>query len=1058
MSNYFKMLQEKIFSKYQLDLVSPPNLIKTQLDSYDDFLKRGLKNIFKEASPISDWTGKEADLYFVDYKIDQPRFDDVIAKEKNITHEAPLRVKLLFENKRTGQKKEQEVYFADIPLMTKRGTFVINGIERVVVSQLIRSPGVFFTNSKSSRYKNFFGAKIIPSRGAWLELETEQSGVIFVRIDRKRKVPVTTLLRAFGYSTDRQIQDLFKDVDTDPAMKYIAATMVQDPSSNQDEGLIEVYRRIRPGDFATPDNARQMIFNMFFNFSRYDLSEVGRHRINQRFNQNYSLTEEHRFLKPEDIVLIVKEIIKLNNNPAGQADNIDHLGNRRVKTVGEQLQEKLRLALNQMERIIKDRMSTAELDVALPSQLINSRPFVARLKEFFASSQLSQFMDQTNPLSELEHKRRLSAMGPGGLTRERASFDVRDVHPSHYGRICPIQTSEGPNIGLVGHLSIFGRISPLGFILTPYQKVKDGKLTSEVLFLDATEEEKYVIAQSGAVIDQEGKIIDKKVSARIQGEPGEVNASEVNFIDISPKQPFSSATSLIPFLEHNDANRALMGSNMQRQAVPLVRPETPYVMTGMEPNVAYDSGSALISETEGVVDSVDGSAVKIKIKNGGTNEYKLSKFLRSNAYTSINQKPIVSKGDKIKKGQIIADGPAMENGKLALGRNLVVAFMSFQGFNFEDAIIISERLVKDDILTSVHIEDYSVDIRETKLGPELTTADIPNVGEERLKNLDIEGIVGIGAEVRSQDILVGKISPKGETDLTPEEKLLKAIFGEKSRDIKDTSLRLPFGKRGRVVGVKIFSRDMGDKLQSGVIKTIQISIAQTRKVQVGDKLAGRHGNKGVISVILPEEEMPFMEDGTPVDIVLNPLGIISRMNIGQILETHLGWAAKKLGYRAIVPAMSGPIEEDVKKELIKAGLTPDGKVILYDGKTGQPFNQKITVGIIYFMKLIHMVEDKLHMRSVGPYSLITQQPLGGKAQGGGQRFGEMEVWALEGYGAAYTLQEMLTIKSDDVLGRAKTYEAIVNGEEIKAPHLPESFKVLLSEIKGLGLNVELLEK
>ncbi len=1058
MSNYFKMLQEKIFSKYQLDLVSPPNLIKTQLDSYDDFLKRGLKNIFKEASPISDWTGKEADLYFVDYKIDQPRFDDVIAKEKNITHEAPLRVKLLFENKRTGQKKEQEVYFADIPLMTKRGTFVINGIERVVVSQLIRSPGVFFTNSKSSRYKNFFGAKVIPSRGAWLELETEQSGVIFVRIDRKRKVPVTTLLRAFGYSTDRQIQDLFKDVDTDPAMKYIAATMVQDPSSNQDEGLIEVYRRIRPGDFATPDNARQMIFNMFFNFSRYDLSEVGRHRINQRFNQNYSLTEEHRFLKPEDIVLIVKEIIKLNNNPAGQADNIDHLGNRRVKTVGEQLQEKLRLALNQMERIIKDRMSTAELDVALPSQLINSRPFVARLKEFFASSQLSQFMDQTNPLSELEHKRRLSAMGPGGLTRERASFDVRDVHPSHYGRICPIQTSEGPNIGLVGHLSIFGRISPLGFILTPYQKVKDGKLTSEVLFLDATEEEKYVIAQSGAVIDQEGKIIDKKVSARIQGEPGEVNASEVNFIDISPKQPFSSATSLIPFLEHNDANRALMGSNMQRQAVPLVRPETPYVMTGMEPNVAYDSGSALISETEGVVDSVDGSAVKIKIKNGGTNEYKLSKFLRSNAYTSINQKPIVSKGDKIKKGQIIADGPAMENGKLALGRNLVVAFMSFQGFNFEDAIIISERLVKDDILTSVHIEDYSVDIRETKLGPELTTADIPNVGEERLKNLDIEGIVGIGAEVRSQDILVGKISPKGETDLTPEEKLLKAIFGEKSRDIKDTSLRLPFGKRGRVVGVKIFSRDMGDKLQSGVIKTIQISIAQTRKVQVGDKLAGRHGNKGVISVILPEEEMPFMEDGTPVDIVLNPLGIISRMNIGQILETHLGWAAKKLGYRAIVPAMSGPIEEDVKKELIKAGLTPDGKVILYDGKTGQPFNQKITVGIIYFMKLIHMVEDKLHMRSVGPYSLITQQPLGGKAQGGGQRFGEMEVWALEGYGAAYTLQEMLTIKSDDVLGRAKTYEAIVNGEEIKAPHLPESFKVLLSEIKGLGLNVELLEK
>ncbi|MBI4117347.1 MAG: DNA-directed RNA polymerase subunit beta [Parcubacteria group bacterium] len=1052
------MLQEKIFSKYQLDLASPPNLIKTQLDSYDDFLKRGLKNIFKEASPISDWTGKEANLHFLDFKIEQPRFDDVLAKEKNITYEAPLRVKLLFENKKTGQKKEQEVYFADIPLMTKRGTFVINGIERVVVSQLIRSPGVFFTNSKSSRYENLFGAKIIPSRGAWLELETEQSGVIFVRIDRKRKVPVTSLLRAFGYSTDKQIQDLFKDVDIDPAMKYIAATLIQDPSSNQDEGLIEVYRRIRPGDFATPDNARQMISNMFFSFSRYDLSEVGRHRINQRFNQKYPLTEEHRILKPEDIVSIVKEIIRLNNNPASQADNIDHLGNRRVKTVGEQLQEKLRLALNQMERIIKDRMSTAELETALPSQLINSRPFVARLKEFFASSQLSQFMDQTNPLSELEHKRRLSAMGPGGLTRERASFDVRDVHPSHYGRICPIQTSEGPNIGLVGHLSIFGRISSLGFILTPYQKVKDGKLTSEVLFLDATEEEKYVIAQSGAAVDKEGKIIDKKVSARIQGEPGEVGVSEVDFIDISPKQPFSSATSLIPFLEHNDANRALMGSNMQRQAVPLVRPETPFVMTGMEPNVAYDSGSALISENEGTVDSVDGSAVKVRGKNGKLSEYKLSKFLRSNAYTSINQKPIVRKGEKIKKGQIIADGPAMENGRLALGRNLLVAFMSFEGANFEDAIIISDRLVKDDILTSVHIEDYSVDVRETKLGPELTTGDIPNVGEERLKNLDIDGIVRIGAEVRSQDILVGKISPKGETDLTPEEKLLRAIFGEKSRDIKDTSLRLPFGKQGRVVGVKVFSRDLGDKLQSGVIKSIQVSIAQTRKVQVGDKLAGRHGNKGVISVILPEEEMPFMEDGASVDIILNPLGIISRMNIGQILETHLGWAAKKLGYRAIVPAMSGPIEEDVKKELIKAGLAPDGKLILYDGKTGQPFKQKITVGIIYFMKLIHMVEDKLHMRSVGPYSLITQQPLGGKAQGGGQRFGEMEVWALEGYGAAYTLQEMLTIKSDDVLGRAKTYEAIVNGEEIKAPHVPESFKVLLSEIKGLGLNAELLER
>ena len=1051
-------LKEKIFSKYLPDFHPASDLIRVQLYSYEEFLASGLKKIFREASPVSDWTGKEVSLYFLDYKIEQPRLDDVAAKEKNTTYEAPLRVKLMLENKKTGQKKEQEVYFADIPLMTKRGTFVINGIERVVVSQLIRSPGVLFTLSKSSRYKSLFGAKIIPSRGAWLEIETEPSGVISIRIDRKRKVPVTTLLRAFGYSTDKEIQNLFKDVDTDPTMKYIAATLVQDQSSNQDEGLIEVYRRIRPGDFATPDNARQMIFNMFFNFTRYDLSDVGRHRINQRFGQNLPLTEENRVLKPEDLVSIVREIVRMNNDPAAAVDNIDHLGNRRVKTIGEQLQEKLRLALNRMERIIKDRMSTQELDASLPSQLINSRPFIAALKEFFASSQLSQFMDQTNPLSELEHKRRLSAMGPGGLTRERASFEVRDVHPSHYGRICPIQTSEGPNIGLVGHLSIFGRVSPLGFILSPYQKVKDGRLTGEIVYMDAAEEEKYVIAQAGISIDEGGQLTDKKVEARVQGEPGEVPVQEIEFIDVSPKQPFSAATALIPFLEHDDANRALMGSNMQRQAVPLVKAEAPYVMTGMEERVAYDSGSALIADSDGEAEYVDGSAIKIRTKSGSLKEYKLSKFLRSNAYTSINQKPIVRRSDKIRKGQIIADGPAMEEGKLALGKNLVVAFMSFEGFNFEDAVVISERLVKDDILTSVHIEDYSVDIRETKLGPELTTADIPNVGEERLKNLDIDGIVRIGAEVRSQDILVGKISPKGEADLTPEEKLLRAIFGEKSRDIKDTSLRLSFGKQGRVVGVKIFSRDQGDKLQSGVIKSIQVSIAQTRKVQVGDKVAGRHGNKGVVSVILPEENMPFLEDGTPVDIVLNPLGVISRMNIGQILETHLGLAAKKLGYRAVVPAMSGPTEEDLKEELKKAGLPQDGKMTLHDGKTGQPFDQKVTVGVIYFMKLIHMVEDKLHMRSVGPYSLITQQPLGGKAQGGGQRFGEMEVWALEGYGAAYTLQEMLTIKSDDVLGRAKTYESIVNGEEIKAPNVPESFKVLLSEIKGLGLNVELLER
>jgi len=1051
-------IREKIFSKYNIEYKAPTDLIKIQLDSYNDFLTNGLKRLFKEISPIDDWTGKEASLSFLDFNIEEPRFDDFTAKEKNVTYESPLRVKLLFENKKTGQKKKQEVFFADLPLMTPRGTFVINGVERAIVNQLIRSPGVFFVLSKMGRYKKLFGAKIIPSRGAWLEFETENNGVISVRIDRKRKVPVTAFLRAFGYSTDKEIKELFKDVDTDPGIKFIDATLVQDPSSNQDEGLIEVYRRIRPGDLAAPDNAKHMIFNIFFNFNRYDLSEVGRYRMNKRFNQNYDLTEKNRVLKPEDIVLVVREIIRLNNDPTAEPDNIDHLGNRRVKTVKEQLQEKLRVALMRMERIIKDRMSTLDLNNVLPSQLINSRPFIAALKEFFASGQLSQFMDQTNPLSELEHKRRLSAMGPGGLTKERASFDVRDVHPSHYGRICPIETPEGPNIGLVGHLSMYSRISPLGFILTPYRKVKNGKITNEIVYLDANEEEKHIIAQAGIRIDDNGKILDKKVPARVHGEPDEELSSEVDFIDVSPQQPFSVATSLIPFLEHNDANRALMGSNMQRQSVPLIKSEAPYIMTGVEKSVAYDSGSALVSGIDGVVNYVDGSRVKVKVKDGKSKEYKLLKFVRSNAYTSINQKPIVKKGDKVKKGEIIADGSSMVNGRLALGKNLLVAFMSFEGANFEDAIVISERLVKDDVFTSIHIEDYSIDVRETKLGPEVTTADIPNVGEDRLKDLDIEGIVRIGAEVRSQDILVGKISPKGEADLTPEERLLRAIFGEKSKDIKDTSLRLPFGKQGRVVGVKIFSRELGDKLPSGVIKNIQVSIAQTRKIQVGDKLAGRHGNKGVISVILPEEDMPYLEDGTPVDIILSPLGIISRMNIGQILETHLGWAAKKLNYRAIIPAMAGPTEETIKQELKKAGLPEDGKSVLYDGKTGEPFKQKVTVGIIYFMKLIHLVEDKLHMRSVGPYSLITQQPLGGKAQGGGQRLGEMEVWALEGYGAAHTLQEMLTIKSDDVLGRAKTYESIVNGEEIKAPHIPESFKVLLSEVKGLGLNMELLEK
>lgn len=1053
------MTNRKLFSKYPVDVVEAPNLSQVQLDSYQWFLKDGLRELLQEISPVTDWTEKEYELHFLDYILEKPKFDERVAREKNVTYEAPLRLKVELKNKHDGKSSVQELYLGDFPLMTPRGTFLINGVERVVISQLIRSPGVFFSFSRSGPgRRNLFGAKVIPSRGAWLEFETEASGVISVRIDRKRKLPATALLRAFGLGKDEEIKKLFADVDTDGEMKFILSTMAQDPSSSEQEGLIEVYRRIRPGDPATADNSKQMVHNMFFNFSRYDLSKVGRHRINQRFGGNLSLDEENRTLKAEDLVNTLKEIIRLNNDPTALPDNIDHLGNRRVKILGELLQDKLRIAFSQMERIIKDRMSTMEVETALPSQLINPRPFVARVKEFFASGQLSQFMDQYNPLSELEHKRRLSAMGPGGLTRERASFEVRDVHPSHYGRICPIETPEGPNIGLVGYLSLFAKISPLGFILTPYRTVKKGRVLEEVVYLDASEEEKFVISQAGVKIDEHGRILDETVSARIHGEAGLALAEEVDLIDVSPKQPFSAATSLIPFLEHDDANRALMGSNMQRQVEPLVKPQAPLVGTGLEEKVARDSGLMIIADDNGVIESVDASRIVLKTSQEGKVEYRLMKFVKSNAFTAITQKPLVRKGDKVKKGQVLADSSATEGGELALGTNLLVAFASFEGANFEDAIVLSERMVREDVFSSIYIEDYSTDVRETKLGPEITTYDIPNVGEERLKELDSEGIIRVGAEVRSQDILVGKISPKGEGDLTAEERLLRAIFGEKSRDVKDTSKRLDYGRQGRVVGVKIFSRDQGDRLSAGVIKTIQVSIAQMRKIQVGDKLAGRHGNKGVISTILPEEDMPFLPDGRRVDMVLSPLGIISRMNIGQVLETHLGWAAQKLGYKAAVPAMAGPTVEDIRSELKKAGLPEEGKSQLFDGKTGLPFHQKSTVGVIYFMKLSHMVEDKIHMRSIGPYSLITQQPLGGKAQFGGQRFGEMEVWALEGYGAAYTLQEMLTIKSDDVLGRAKTYENIVNGEKIRAPHIPESFKVLLSEIKGLGLSVELMER
>ena len=1082
--------QTKSFAKQKIKWVKMPSLVAMQIDSYKWFLDHGLRELFDEMSPVTDYTSKELELYFREFYFDEPKFDELKAKENSLSYEAPLRIKIELVNKKTKKAKEQEIYLGDFPLMTDRGTFIVNGVERVVVSQLIRSAGVFFT-ATSYRGKKFFGAKIIPNRGAWLEFETDSDGVISVKIDRKRKAPVTAFLRAFSSQksqipnpksqtkpkaqnpkdTNQELLKLFKNVDAG-AIKYIEATLKKDPSKNADEGFIEIYKRLRPGDPATPENARALVEGMFKRFDRYDLAKVGRFKMNQRLNKqnpnyktqitNYEYTKEERLLSFKDLTDIVSEIIRLNNSENAAADDIDHLGNRRVRSLGELLQTKLRIGAARMERIIRDRMSTYEINSLSPAQLINARPLMAAVKEFFTSSQLAQFMDQVNPLAELEHKRRISAMGPGGLTRERAGFEVRDVHTSHYGRICPIETPEGPNIGLVVHLTSYAVVNELGFIETPYVKVKNSKITGEIHWLNAFDEEKYVIAHGGTRYSDDGKIIELSVEARVLGKPQIVRREEVQYVDVAPQQIFSVATSLIPFLEHDDATRALMGSNMQRQAVACVKPQAPLVSTGIEERAARDSGQVIVAREDGIVAAVDAEHIAVQSAAHKTNKtnrtYKLNNFLRSNQFTAMSQQPLVKKGDKIKVGQAIADGAATQNGTLALGQNLLVAFLSWSGANFEDAIIISERLVKDDRFTSIHIEDYSIDIRDTKLGPEVTTQDIPNVSEEKLKNLDEEGIIRIGAEVRSGDILVGKISPKGEADLTSEERLLQAIFGEKARDVKDTSLTLPYGKRGRVVGIKVFSRDKGDKLEPMVLKRVQVEVAQLRKVQSGDKLAGRHGNKGVISKILAEEDMPYLLDGRPVDIILNPLGVASRMNIGQILETHLGWAADKQEFRAITPALDGATEEDIKAELSKAGLPENGKVKLYDGRTGESFNDKITVGIMYMMKLNHLVEDKIHMRSVGPYSLITQQPLGGKAQFGGQRFGEMEVWALEGYGAAHTLQEMITIKSDDVVGRSAAFDAIIRGEEIKKPSLPASFNVLVNELKSLGLSVELVEK
>ncbi|MEK7482218.1 MAG: DNA-directed RNA polymerase subunit beta [Patescibacteria group bacterium] len=1055
-------IKTKNFSRagVQLDL---PYLMSTQKECWQRFWDRDLKELLREVSPIRDYTGKELELWFLDYKLDEPKYkNDLEAKQNNDSYEAPLRVRVSLNNLKTKEIKEQEVFLTDFPLVTERGTFIVNGVERVTICQLLRSPGAFFT-ARNIGGRNYFGAKIIPNRGAWLEFESEANGFIGVKIDRKRKVAATTLLKALGRD-EKQLKEAIKDIDRGE-VSFLDETLSRDGTQTQAEAVVEIYRRLRPGDMVSPDTAKELIDNIFFNFERYDLSKVGRWKTLQRLPELRSkktgeeISVADRVLHPEDVIAVLREIIRLNNNPQAKPDQIDHLGNRRVRTPSEFLQNRLRVGLMRMERIIKDRMSTLDTATATPAQMINPRPLMAVVKEFFASSQMSQFMDNENPLAELEHKRRLSATGPGGLTRERAGFEVRDVQPSHYGRICPIQTPEGPNIGLVGHLSGYARVNDYGFIETPYFKVKNGRVTDELHYLNAYEEERYNIAHGGVAVDKNGLIKDKTVEARIKSEPGEVDRDEIDFIDVSPEQFISVGTSMIPFLQNDDGNRALMGSNMQRQAVPLIMPEAPLVSTGVERRVALDSGQEVVAGIDGFVAEVDGSRIVIQSeKTKEKKEYILRTFVRTNQYTCFHQKPVVEKGQKVKKGDLLADGGGIKNGYSALGRNIFVGFMPWRGGNFEDAIIISERLLREDAFTSIHIEDFTCDIRETKLGPEVTTADIPNVGEEKLKNLDEEGIVMLGAEVGPNDILVGKISPKGEADLTAEERLLRAIFGEKAREVKDTSLRVEHGKKGRVTGVRIFERDKGHKLEPGMIKKVQVEISQFRKITAGDKLAGRHGNKGVISRVLPDEEMPFMEDGTPVDIILNPLSVASRMNLGQILETHLGWAASKLGYIALTPSLSGAKEEDIKQELKAAGLPEDGKVILYDGQTGLAFPEKITVGYIYMMKLVHMVEDKIHMRSIGPYSLITQQPLGGKAQFGGQRFGEMEVWALEGYGAAYTLQEMLTIKSDDVLGRAKTYEAIVNGEEIKAPHIPESFKVLLSEIKGLGLNVELLER
>ncbi len=1044
--------EKKYFSRYKKPLVEFPNLIENQLTSFAWLVEKGIGEVFKEFSPINDYSEKKFQLDFTSFALGEPKFTEEYSKINKLTYEGQLKVRVKLLNKTIGTAKEQEIFMADIPLMTNHGTFIINGVERVIVPQLARSFGVFFMDQEL-KGKKYFGAKIIPARGVWIEIESDVDGGIYVRIDKKRKFSVTALLRVLGLHTNEEIEKAFAK--NEEALKMIKIAIEKDPAKNLQDSYIEIYKRLRDGDLATPDNARDFM-NTLLSSERYDLSPVGRFRFNKRFDKSMDAKEmERRTISSDDLVNILTHIVSLNNTLGAKADDIDHLGQRRVRYVGEMLQQKVRMGMAQIKRNVQDRMSTIDVGTTLPIQIINQRPLQARIKEFFTANQLSQFMNQENVMAEVEHLRTLSALGPGGLTRERAGLEVRDVHTSHYGRVCPIHTPEGPNIGLILHLSTYAKINEFGIIETPYIKVKNGKITGEVEYLNALEEEKYNIAHAGLKYDEKGNILEDQVEARVQTKPGIVEKNEIHYVDVATNQAFSVATSMIPFLEHDASERSLMGSNMQKQAVPCIVPEAPLVATGMEELASRDSGRLVVAEVNGKVSHVDGRKITITDDKGKDHSYNLINFSRTNNFSVFHQRPSVSMGDAVKKGQVLADTSTTDRGQIALGQNALVAFMSWGGANYEDAIILSERLVKKSKFTSIYITEFVCNVRDTKLGPELTTRDIPNVGENKLKDLDEDGIIRIGAEVRENDILVGKITPKGETELTPEERLLRSIFAEKARDVKDTSLRLEHGKKGRVVGVKIFSRDQGHNLESGIIKRVVVEVAQVRNISVGDKLAGRHGNKGVISTILPEEEMPFMADGTPVDIILTPLGVPSRMNLGQILEMHLGYAAHELGYQAIVPPFSSATVPEIKAELVKAGMPENGRVTLYDGRTGDAFDQDIAVGYMYMLKLHHMVEDKLHMRSIGPYSLITQQPLGGKAQGGGQRFGEMEVWALEGHGAAHTLREMLTIKSDDIIGRSQTFDAIIKGNPIGEPNAPASFSVLLNYLRGLALDVEL---